>query len=170
MEFHSGKGGSLKRGESSRSRKPMRPIAHNIRLGRRVLFALFVLLSGAGAPAVRLTLPEPVACNMACCLRDGACCCARSRLAVFSKQGSDAELSGRRPVEIITRRLTSSCPEQCAQVPAGASFQSIAKARLAQPAIVNLVKQTFAKRAMHVARDAQIDASAAPRAPPATFL
>jgi hypothetical protein len=107
--------------------------------GLRLLFATLVLLFNSVAPAVNLMWPEPVTCGMACCLESGVCYCnseSHSRSGKESHEYSEGEespdeLDAPQPVEIASLTITSSCPAQCAQLPAG--FQekiSIARARI----------------------------------------
>jgi hypothetical protein len=144
----------------------------------RLLFATLVLLFNSVAPAVGLMWPEPVTCGMACCLESGACYCnsgSNSRSGEESHEHSEREespdeLGAPPPVEIASLTITSSCPAQCAQLPAG--FQkkiSIAGARISDRVLsVNHARLLY-DCAPRFARDALIVASSAPRAPPATL-
>lgn len=136
----------------------MKPTATKLKPGWRVLFALFMLLSGVSAQTVNLTLPEPVACGMTCCLQDGVCCCARSHPDSFSSKSSE--------VKVVAATITSSCPEQCAKILTGSSHHSTIKARVSQSLFVAIVAQAVYAHASHFARDVLIDAASSPRAPP----
>jgi hypothetical protein len=147
--------------------------------GLRLLFATLVLLFNSVAPAVNLMWPEPVTCGMACCLERGACYCnsgSHSRSGKETHEHSEGEespdeLDSPQPVEIAAAAITSSCPAQCAQLPAG--FQkkiSIARARISDRVLaINHARLLYA-RAPRFARDALLFAPSAPRAPPAILL
>jgi hypothetical protein len=143
--------------------------------GLRLLFATLVLLFNSAAPAVKLMWPEKVTCGMACCLESGVCYCnsgSHSRLREESHGHSEGEespdeLDASRHVEIAAVTITSSCPAQCAQLPAG--FQkkiSMARARISECVLsINHARLLYAC-APRFAREALLVASSAPRAPP----
>jgi hypothetical protein len=147
--------------------------------GLRVLPALLLLLFNSIAPAVELMLPEPVTCGMKCCLERGVCYCdSKSHSHLHSGKESDGHSAGdpdgheaSQTTEISTARIVSSCPVQCAQLPA--SFQmkvSMARARIPEFVLsVNLTRLLYA-RAPHFARDTLGDGSSVPRAPPVFLL
>jgi hypothetical protein len=146
--------------------------------GLRLLFATLVLSFNSVAPMVKLMWPEQVTCGMACCLDSGVCYCnmgSQSRSGGGSHDHSEGKESPDEPdasrhVEIAAATITSSCPAQCAQLPAG--FQkkiSMARARFSECVLsINLARLLYAC-APRFARDALLVASSAPRAPPATF-
>jgi hypothetical protein len=147
--------------------------------GLRLLFATLVLLFNSVAPAVNLMWPKPVTCGMTCCLESGACYCnsgSHSRSGKESHEHSEGEespdeLDAPQPVEITAAVITSPCPAQCAQLPAG--FQkkiSMAGARISEYVLsINHARLLYA-RPPRFARDALLVASSAPRAPPLLFL
>jgi hypothetical protein len=142
------------------------------------MIALLALLFGSLAPAVKLMWPESVACGMACCLESGVCYCdsgSHSRAGVESHEHSERtqspdELDASQPAELAAT-ITSSCPAQCAQVPAG--FQkngSSVKPRAPErvlPADASLLNYAHT---LHFARIALLDDSSSPRAPPSALL
>jgi hypothetical protein len=147
--------------------------------GLRLLFATLVLLFNSVAPLAKLLRPEQVTCGMACCMESGACYCnsgSHSRSGGESHDHSEGEespdeLDAPPPVKIASLTITSSCPVQCAQLPAG--FQkkiSMVKERISKCVLSISLKQLLYARRPRFARDALLDASSAPRAPPATLL
>jgi hypothetical protein len=146
--------------------------------GLRLLFATLVLLFNSVAPAVNLMWPEPVTCGMACCLESGACYCnsgSHSRSGKESHKHSEGEespdeLDAPQPVEITAAAITSPCPAQCAQLPAG--FQkkiSMARGRISECVLSITHARLLYARAPRFAGDALLVASSAPRAPPVTL-
>ncbi len=146
--------------------------------GLRVLLALLALLLNSVAPAVKMMLPPPVTCGMACCLESGVCYChskSHSHSGEESHEHSKSdesteELDTSQPTEIAATTVTSYCPVQCAQLPSGFQKISLAKARISGYLKSIDVKQLLCARASYFARDALVDGSSVPRAPPATLL
>jgi hypothetical protein len=143
--------------------------------GLRAVFALVLLLFNSLAPAVKLTLPEPDACGMACCLESGVCYCHSGPDSRSGREGrghsggeeSPDEFGDSRPAEMAAATITSSCPAQCAKLPAG--FQkktSLARARIPGCASLTNIARLLYACAQRIARNALRDASSAPRAPP----
>lgn len=78
----------------------------------RAIWALCLLLSSALGPAVRLMLPEPVTCGMACCLSSGDCCC----LGGWTAEADDAH--GHQETTIASQpEALAGCPPNCATAP-----------------------------------------------------
>jgi hypothetical protein len=93
--------------------------------GLRVMLALLALLLNSVAPAVKMMLP-PVTCGMACCLESGVCYChskSHSRSGGESRKHEEGEeadgIGASQSAEMAPAIITSSCPAQCAQLPAG---------------------------------------------------
>jgi hypothetical protein len=132
---------------------------------------------------VKLTLPQPVTCGMECCEKSGVCYCSMRHSASSSSKAaghdhnghSDAEglpyaVDGSQPAKIAKVTIGSSCPVQCAQVPAGFQKIPITTARIPEPrSAINAARLIYIS-APHFARDALIEDASAPRAPPAILL
>ena len=73
----------------------------------RTLMAALILLIGAVSAPISLAAQTADACGMACCIREGFCCCNPHHASV-KRQASDGKP---RISEFI---LTASCPEGCA--------------------------------------------------------
>jgi hypothetical protein len=82
----------------------------------RATFVLLALLFGALTPAVKLVLPEPITCGMACCLESGECCC----LTQFDGEHRDGHEAVGHAEEAVLKQaaLTSGCLPNCATAPA----------------------------------------------------
>jgi hypothetical protein len=146
--------------------------------GLRMLFALFVLLFNSVAPSVKLMWPEPVTCGMECCLESGVCYCSsgshsrsgkRSRERYVGEKSTDA-LEASQPVEIVAATITSLCPPQCAQLPAGFQKHSIARAHPPRLAFIAGAACRLFTHAPFLARDILTAESHSPRAPPVIIL
>jgi hypothetical protein len=147
------------------------------------LSGVLLFFAGWAAIPVKLTLPQPVTCGMECCEKSGVCYCSMRHSASSSgKAGgpdhhdhSDAEglhyaVDGSQPVNMAKVTIGSSCPVQCAQVPAGFQKIPITSARIPEPqSVINTARLIYI-RAPHFARDALIEDASAPRAPPAILL
>jgi hypothetical protein len=149
----------------------------------RALSAVLLFFASWVAIPVRLTLPEPVTCGMKCCEESGVCYCSMQHSASSSHKApgpghhdhSDSEglhyaVDGSQPVKIARVTIGSSCPVQCAQVPAGFQKIPITTARIPEPQSVINTARLIYRRAPHFARDALIEDASAPRAPPAILL
>jgi hypothetical protein len=147
-------------------------IPHRSQTGFRLGVALAMLLPlfGAIAPTARLWLPEPVTCGMACCEASGVCYCSHNHTG--ESEANDVAAGANTDSAKITLNIISpSCPAQCAQLPNG--FQkklSIARARISECVLSISLSRLLYASAPRFARDALLDASSAPRAPPATLL
>jgi hypothetical protein len=148
--------------------------------GLRVLPALLLLLFNSIAPAVELMLPEPVTCGMVCCLERGICYC-DSKSHSHSHGGKESQSHGHsagdpdgleasQTTEISTVRIVSSCPVQCAQLPAGFQKHSITRAQPHRLAFVAGIARRLFNHTPVLARDTLTVEAHAPRAPPITLL
>jgi hypothetical protein len=146
---------------------------------RALCAALFFFAAWIAIP-VKLALPEPVTCGMKCCEESGVCYCSMRHSASSSHKAaghdhSDAEglhyaVDGSQPVKMAKVTIGSSCPVQCAQVPAGFQKIPITTARIPEPQSVINAARLIYLCAPHFARDALIEDASAPRAPPAILL
>jgi hypothetical protein len=147
----------------------------------RALGAALLFFAGWVAIPVKLTLPQPVTCGMECCEKSGVCYCSMRHSASSSGKASGHHdhsgveglryaVDGSQPVKMAKVTISSSCPVQCAQVPAGFQKIPIAAARIPGPRSVINAARLIYLRAPHFARDALIEDASAPRAPPATLL
>jgi hypothetical protein len=150
------------------------PSASGMKL--RAALALLLLLCGGFAPTVKLLLPEPITCGMSCCETSGVCCCAVARPASFfnwAEEHDHAESEAAPgdvdpPLEIqAANSIRTSCPPQCAQLPAGFAKSAIAKSRAPQwtPAIITA--RLIYAGLPHFVPGGLTNESSAPRAPPA---
>jgi hypothetical protein len=73
----------------------------------RAGYAVVALVLGFASAPLALAFQEPDVCSMACCVREGQCCC-RPHHASVKRQASDGRL------RISESYLTASCPEGCA--------------------------------------------------------
>jgi hypothetical protein len=149
----------------------------------RALGAALLFFAAWAATPVKLALPQPVTCGMECCQKSGVCYCSMRHFASSSRKAaghdhhdhSDAErlhyaVEGAQAVEMAKVTIASSCPVQCAQVPAGFQKIPITSARIPEPRpVINSARMIYV-RAPHFARDALIEDASAPRAPPAILL
>jgi hypothetical protein len=159
------------------SRFPRKHLLHLHALGAVLLF-----FAAWAATPVKLALPQPVTCGMECCEKSGVCYCSMRHSASSSGKAaahdhghSDAEglhyaVDGSQPIKMAKVTIASSCPVQCAQVPAGFQKIPIAPARIPEArSVINAARLTYV-RAPHFARDALMEDASAPRAPPAILL
>jgi hypothetical protein len=146
----------------------------------RALCAVLLFIAGWVAIPVTLALPAPVTCGMKCCEESGVCYCSMRHSASSSGKAaghnhSDVEglhhaIDGSQPFKMAKVSIGSSCPIQCAQVPAGFQKIPITSARIPEPQSVINAARLIYLRAPHFARDALIEDASAPRAPPAILL
>jgi hypothetical protein len=144
----------------------------------RLLFAIFVLLCNPVAPAAKLMWPEPVTCGMACCLESGVCYCnsgSHSRSRKKSREHYEGEEStdapgASPPVEIAAVTITSLCPAQCAQHPAGFQKHSVARAHPPRFAFAAGANRRSFTPTQFLARDTLTAEAHSPRAPPVILL
>lgn len=141
------------------------------------LSLLLLFLSGWLMAPVKLALPEPVTCGMECCLTQGYCSCKLHHAASSGHEGhnhSEDKVSGddqmTQAVEIDTLAISAPCPSPCVLPPSGLQSFSIPKAGLPEHSIVFNAARLIYVRAPHFARDALVEESHAPRAPPAALL
>jgi hypothetical protein len=147
----------------------MIPLRSQTGIRLRAALATLLLLIGAIAPAAKLWLPEPVTCGMACCEARGVCYCQKHRKGESEATGA-AAIDDVHAARRNAASISASCPAKCAQLPAGFQTRiSIAKARISE-CVLYILTQLLYARAPHFARNAILDASSAPRAPPATLL
>jgi hypothetical protein len=149
----------------------------------RALSAVLLFFAGWVAIPVKLMLPSPVTCGMECCEKSGVCYCSMRHSASSSRKAaghdhhdhSDAEglhyaIDGSQPVKMAKVTIASSCPVQCAQIPAGFQNIPITSARIPEArSAINSARLIYI-RAPHFARDALIEDASVPRAPPAILL
>ncbi len=76
---------------------------------RALIAALFLLIGAVSAP-IALATRTADACGMACCVKDGFCCCSPHHASVKGQGSNDKP-------RISEAELSASCPEGCA--PAG---------------------------------------------------
>ncbi|MEK6285571.1 MAG: hypothetical protein AABO57_07510 [Acidobacteriota bacterium] len=134
--------------------------AGQTRLARlRALFAaLFLLIAAVSAPIVLATQTADE-CGMACCVKDGYCCCNPHHASVKGQVSDDKP-------RISEAELFASCPEGCA--PTGRFSNLLLREHLragAQQAFADEPPVTFLERVVAV-RDLIDGGSSAPRAPP----
>jgi hypothetical protein len=149
----------------------------------RALCAVVLFFASWVAIPVKLALPEPVTCGMKCCEDSGVCYCIMRHSASSSHKAAGADrhdhsdagglhyaVDGSQPVKMAKVMIGSSCPVQCAQVPAGFQKIPITTARIPEPqSVINSARLIYI-RAPHFARDALIEDASAPRAPPSILL
>jgi hypothetical protein len=131
----------------------------------RAALAMLLLLAGAIAPAARLWMPEPVTCGMACCEASGVCYCQHKQAG--ESETTDADANTAKLTAVI---ISSSCPSQCAKLPAGFQKHSIARAH---PPRFAFVAGTTRRSFIHtpfLACDTLTAEAHAPRAPPVILL
>lgn len=134
-----------------------------IRLRLAAAGACVALMLGLLLPTVKLLLPEPVTCGMACCLDSGECCC----LVAWS----EADEHGHEELTISSQmEMRNGCPPNCAAAPSASPiFTPKSDRAFAHYFVPRLLqKRQYGWRIVHVA--CQVRASFSPRAPPALFL
>lgn len=126
----------------------------------RATLVLCVLLFAGIGPSVKLMLAAPVTCGMACCEESGICYC----LTPPSETDLHEAHDDRSVLDTI--KLQPTCPAQCAQLPASAPKQTIAKAPPVRWTLRLSSLRHFFWRVPSFARDTLVAAASAPRAPP----
>jgi hypothetical protein len=127
----------------------------------RAALAMLLLLVGAIAPAARLWAPEPVTCGMACCEASGVCYCRHNHAGEAEAAGADTGTA-----KLTAVVISSSCPAQCAKLPAGFQKHSIARAHPPRFAFVASATRQLFIHTPFLARDTLTAEAHAPRAPP----
>jgi hypothetical protein len=129
---------------------------------RALCAALFLLAAAVAAPTILATQTAD-ACGMACCVKDGFCCCTPHRASV------KGQVSDNRP-RISEEELVSSCPEGCA--PAGRFSNLLLRNHLRAGAPQTFSDEppvTFLEQFLAI-RDLIDGGSCAPRAPPTSTI
>src|SRR6185503_9061950 len=133
-----------------------RPAQTRLARSRALFAALFLFVAAISAPTILATQTAD-ACGMACCVKDGVCCCTPHRASVKGQVSDDKPR--------ISEVNAKSCPEGCA--PAGRFSNSLLRNHLHSG-----VTQTFCEQRLafleHIDtfRSLVQDGSFAPRAPP----
>ncbi|HEU0186231.1 MAG TPA: hypothetical protein VFS27_13000 [Blastocatellia bacterium] len=143
----------------------MIPLRSQTGIRLRAALAAFLLLVGAIAPAARLLAPEPVTCGMACCEASGVCYCRHNHAGESEATGAGIDTA-----KLTAVVISSSCPAQCAKLPAGFQKHSIARAHPPRSAFVAGATRQLFIRTPFLARDTLTDESHSPRAPPVILL
>jgi hypothetical protein len=133
---------------------------HQFRLARlRALIAALFLLTAAVAAPIALAAQTADQCGMACCVKDGYCCCSPHHASVKGQVSDDKPHIGE-------SELSASCPESCA--PAGRFSSLLLREHLlagAQQVFVDEPSLIFLDQFV-VYRDPVDSDSSTPRAPP----
>jgi len=127
---------------------------------RALCAALFLLIAAVSAP-ITLATQTADACGMACCVKDGYCCCSPHHASVKGQVSDDKP-------RISEAELFASCPESCA--PAGRFSNLLLRNHLragAPKAFADEPPVPFLEHVVDV-RDLVDSGSSAPRAPPAS--
>jgi hypothetical protein len=125
---------------------------------RALIAALFLLIAAVSAP-IALATQTADACGMACCVKEGFCCCSPRHASVKGQVSDD------RP-RISEVELSASCPEGCA--PVGRFSNLLLRGHLlagAQQVFVDEQSAIFLERVVAF-RDLVDSGSSVPRAPP----
>ena len=125
---------------------------------RALCAALFLLIAAVSAP-ITLATQSADACGMACCVKDGYCCCSPHHASVKGQVSDDKP-------RISEAELFASCPEGCALA---GRFSSLILRELLRAGAVQAFDDgppvTFLEHVVAVL-DLVDSGSSAPRAPP----
>jgi len=127
---------------------------------RALIASLFLLIAAVSAP-LTLAAQTADACGMACCVKDGYCCCSPHHASVKGQVSDDKPC-------ISEAELFASCPEGCAL--AGRFSNLLLREHLRagdEQAFADGPPVRFLDRVVAI-RDLVDSGSAAPRAPPAS--
>lgn len=138
-------------------------LSGKIRLRLATAGACIVLALGLLLPTVKLLLPEPTTCGMACCLESGECCCL-ARWALTDEHGHEEQT-----ISSLTEWRNGCLPNCAAGPSASPIFTPKSDRTLAQYVVPRLLqKRHYGWRIVRAA--SQRRASFSPRAPPSLFL
>ncbi|HEY6403267.1 MAG TPA: hypothetical protein VI479_17735 [Blastocatellia bacterium] len=143
----------------------MIPLRSQTGIRLRAALAMLLLLAGAIAPAAGLWAPEPVTCGMACCEASGVCYCRHNHAGEAEAAGADTDTA-----KFTAVVVNSSCPAQCAKLPAGFQKYSIARAHPPRFAFVAGATRKLFIHTPFLALDTLISEAHSPRAPPDILL
>lgn len=152
--------GSLAVGLVVRSGRMIRPAQPRSRILRAACATLFLLFASVSAPLV-LAAQSDDACGMACCVKEGHCCCNPHHASV---KGQASDFGAR----ISEPELTTSCPEGCAIALRIASPLSRDYLRTDLQHSFDPGPSPIPRELIVLARDSVQSGSFSPRAPPAS--
>lgn len=129
---------------------------------RALCAALFLLIAAVATPTT-LAAQTADACGMACCVKDGYCCCSPHHASVKGQVSDDKP-------HISESEVFARCPEGCA--PAGRFSNLILRNHIRAGAPQTFSDEPPERLLEHVVaiRDLVDDGSSAPRAPPSSTL
>jgi hypothetical protein len=126
----------------------------------RALFAALFLLVAAVAAPTTLATQTADACGMACCVKDGYCCCSPHHASVKGQVSDDKP-------RVSEDELVASCPEGCTLQARFSNLLLRNHVRAGVPQAYSGPAVTFLEHAIAV-RDIVDNGSSTPRAPPAS--
>ncbi len=125
---------------------------------RAVCAALFLTVNVV-ATTLALTIPQDD-CAMACCLRDGYCCC---KIILASAREADPS---QRPDEISKVGFARPCPEGCANPAPASNLLARAQVRALHPSLTQAKTRFVGSRSSLKKQHTGASEPFSPRAPP----